>query len=122
MIAEPIEEVLELTGVEISLLRSPVIKFKIFPGFDFDFLSSGRGSTANIERQSFSFQGSSETIAPLNLQRGEVFSIGDTINIYEFKINTNPIPDITGWHRIFADFITISAIIIAPNNLELTNV
>ena len=121
MICEPIEEVLNLTGVEITLERDPEVKFNIFPGFDFDFLANGRGSSSNAERQSFSFQGSSHTIVPLDIKLNETFIIRDTINIYRFKVNTNPIPDITGWHRIFADFVTTTGIILPPSSFQVTS-
>jgi len=111
MIFEPIDEVLELIGVKAELTKVSLSDpnktefIPVIPGFDFNFLANGRASTSTFERQSYSFQTSIGVVEHFGIKFKDIFYINDTVNKYTFQVNTNPIVDITGWSRIFADLI-----------------
>lgn len=75
------------------------------PGFETSMLYKGEATLYEVERQWFEFQVSTLAISEETVSLDDQFIMEDGIYQYTFSLNRLPIPDLTGFSKLHADFI-----------------
>lgn len=99
---EDVQLTLEIAGITLTFDKGEILGI---PGFSIEtFASLDNGY--EIERQSFSFQISTLDCADSEIQKDDSFTIEDLTYIYTFKVDKTPMPDLTGFTRLQANFVS----------------
>ena len=99
---EDIDKVLNAIGSILTFTQGELLAI---PGFQVQ-LFSALDSNYEIEKPMFSFQAATKDCADLEVITDDVFSFEDEYYIYSFSVDRTPLPDLTGWSKISANYIT----------------
>ena len=99
---EPIDRVLNLTG---TLLTFADFEIYGLAGFNTSVLYKGELSLYEVEKQNFTFQVATADCSLSNIIRDITFTITDGIYVYTFKLDRDPISDLTGWSKLNVNFV-----------------
>ena len=99
---EDIQMVLEKAGVLLTFTQ-----FELYgiPGFQFETLVS-LDSNYEVTKQNFIFQVATLDVADNGLQVDDTFSVDDTAYSYMFKVTKTPVPDLTGYSKLYVDYVS----------------
>ena len=99
---EDIQMVLEKAGVLLTFNQ-----FELYgiPGFQFETLI-GLDNNYEVTKQNFIFQVSTLDVADNQLQLDDEFTIEDTAYTHTFKVTKAPVPDLTGYSKLYVDYIS----------------
>ena len=78
------------------------------PGFETSMLYKGEPTLYEVERQWFEFQVSTAVISEEIVALDDQFTMEDGTYQYTFSLTRFPIPDLTGFSKLHADFLSKS--------------
>jgi hypothetical protein len=99
---EDISTILKLVGQLMTFNQGDVLGI---PGFQIETLA-GLDNNYEVERQAFTFQISTFDCVENQLRAGDIFTYDDTTYSYTFKLNRNPVSDLTGWSKLDVNLIS----------------
>ena len=100
---EDIALCLKIAGVTLT---SQDFELLGIPGFETSMLYKGEASPYEVEKQWFAFQLSTTDTVENIISLDDQFTIEDTAFSYTFVVARTPIPDLTGFSKLHADFLS----------------
>jgi hypothetical protein len=99
---EDIQMVLEKAGVLLTFTQCEIYGI---PGFQTESLVN-LDTNYEITKQAFTFQVSTLDLADNGVQVDDEFTIDDTTYTYTFSLTKTPVPDLTGYSKLYVDYIS----------------
>jgi hypothetical protein len=100
---EDILGVLDIVGISLEFDSGTI---KGIPGFNLSILVKGEVSPYEVEKQNFTFQVATLYCVNFDIIVDSKFTMTDLVYIYTFKVDTNPVSDLTGWSRLLVNYIS----------------
>ena len=100
---EPIRQALDIAG---EALYFPNFDILSFPGFNVSVLYKNEVSVYEVEKQNFTFQVASEDVFKFKVKAEMEFYFKDKVYEYSFKLDRNAEHDLTGWSKLYCNFIS----------------
>lgn len=105
---EPINEIMELVGDD---LQFETFSVKGVVGFIVENLRYGEATVYDVTKQRFSIRIPFESTQSNNITIDSEFYIEKLKFKYYFSVDSSPMPDITGWAKLFVNFIRFEQVI-----------
>ena len=100
---EDILGTLDLVGISLEFNSGTI---KGIPGFNLSILVKGEVSPYEVEKQNFTFQVATIDCVNFDIVLDSTFTMTDSVYLYTFKVDSNPISDLTGWSRLLVNYIS----------------
>lgn len=95
------QEMLQLAG---ELLEFPSFSVYGYPGFSNTKMYDGETSLYHINATEYLFKVTSKDVETNGISSGDTFTYTDGVYLYSFKLNSAPIPDLTGFSTLNVTF------------------
>lgn len=100
---EDIRTCLTIAGITLSFADFDILAI---PGFETSMLYKGEATLYEVERQWFSFRIATLDTAENSINLDDQFTMEDDSFLYTFSVTRLPIPDLTGFSKLHADFLS----------------
>lgn len=100
---EDISKCLEIAGVTLAFNDFEILGI---PGFETSMLYKGEPTMYEVEKQWFSFRIATVDHLDNIISLDDEFTMEDGSYEYTFSVNRLPIPDLTGFSKLHADFLS----------------
>ena len=100
---EDISLCLEIAGTTIAFDDFELLAI---PGFETSMLYKGEPTMYEVEKQWFSFRIATADHLDNTINLDDTFTMEDGSYEYTFSVNRLPIPDLTGFSKLHADFLS----------------
>ncbi len=91
------QHMLQLAGEELSFADFIIYGY---PGFSTTRLYDGEASLYHIDKMEFNFRITTLDGETNGIKKGDVFAISDGVYIFTFKLEADPLPDLTGFSKL----------------------
>jgi hypothetical protein len=101
--SEDISTCLSIAGITLSFADFDILAI---PGFETSMLYKGEATLYEVEKQWFSFRIATIDHVENTINLDDYFTMEDSAYLYTFTVNRLPIPDLTGFSKLHADFLS----------------
>jgi hypothetical protein len=100
---EEISKCLSIAGITLTFDGFDILAI---PGFESSMLYKGEATLYEVEKQWFAFQIATADVVENTIALDDQFTMEDTSYVYTFSVARLPIPDLTGFSKLHADFLS----------------
>ncbi len=91
------QQMLQLAGEELSFADFTIYGY---PGFSTTRLYDGEASLYHVDKMEFNFRITTLDGEANGVKKGDTFTFSDETYIFTFKLEADPIPDLTGFSKL----------------------